>query len=73
VHHTPLEALFEEAQKLSVQERLRLLELLVSSLRVDLSPPMDWQAALQATYGILADDPLERPPQPILETREPLE
>lgn len=28
---------------------------------------------LRATYGILADDPIERPPQPPFEMREPIE
>jgi hypothetical protein len=33
----------------------------------------DWHELLRETYGILADDPIERPPQLPLEERERLE
>lgn len=55
------EALFEQVQKLSALERLRMLELLVATLQTDLNPKPDRHAALSATYGILADNTIERP------------
>lgn len=67
------EALFEHLQRLSLNERLRMAELLISTVQTDLEMPDDWQAELRATYGILADDPIERPPQLPLEEREELE
>ncbi|MBL8153973.1 MAG: hypothetical protein JNM70_07300 [Anaerolineae bacterium] len=59
----PFEALFEQVQKLSVSQRLRMMELLAATLQTDLVREEDWHTALRATYGILADDPIERPPQ----------
>lgn len=35
--------------------------------------PEDWEAFVNATYGSLADDPIERGEQPPLETRETME
>jgi hypothetical protein len=67
-----LDNLFEQARQLNHIERLRLMERLAASLQADLSRPTDWQAALRETYGILADDPIERPEQPALEERDPL-
>ncbi len=67
------ETLFEQVQKLEPTERLRMMELLAVTLRVDFIRQSDWHTALKATYGILADDPIERPPQLPLEEREPLE
>lgn len=67
------DALFEQAQKLSPVQRLRMIELLTASLHPDLTRQTDWHTALKATYGILADDPIERPPQLPLEEREPIE
>ena len=67
------ETLFEQVQKLTPTERLRMMELLAATLQVDFTRQTDWHAALRATYGILADDPIERPPQLPLEEREPLE
>lgn len=67
------DTVFEQVQKLSPTERLRMLALLAASLENELVEKTDWHAALRATYGILADDPIERPPQPPLETREPIE
>jgi len=64
------EALFEQAQKLSPVDRLRLMERLSMTLQADFIKQADWHAALRSTYGILADDPIERPPQPPLEERE---
>ena len=67
------EILFEQVQKLSPTERLRMMELLAVTLQTDLVRQTDWHSALRATYGILADDPIERPPQLPLEEREPIE
>lgn len=67
------EALFEQVQSLSTAQRLRMMELLAVSLQSEIARPTDWHTALKATYGILADDPIERPPQLPLEDREPLE
>lgn len=60
-----LDDLLEQAQHLTPVERLRLMERLAASLQADLARPTDWHAALRATYGILADDPIERPEQPL--------
>lgn len=49
-----------------------MMELLAATLQVDFVRQTDWHTALKATYGILADDPIERPPQLLLEVREPL-
>jgi len=70
---TNFETLFEQVQKLSPSQRLRMMELLTVTLQTDLIRQTDWHTALRATYGILADDPIERPPQLPLEEREPIE
>jgi hypothetical protein len=70
---TPFETLFEQVQKLSTTQRLRMMELLAVSLQTDFAQQTDWHTALRSTYGILADDPIERPPQLPLEEREPME
>ena len=62
----PVETLFAQVQKLSLSERLRLIELLAATLKTEIDRQTDWHTALKATYGILADDPIERPPQPPL-------
>jgi hypothetical protein len=71
--NTTFDELFEQLQKLSAIERLRMMELLAVTLQSDLIQPSEWHTALNATYGILADDPIERPPQLPIEDREPLE
>lgn len=70
---TTFETLFEQVQKLSTTQRLRMMELLAVSLQTDFVQETDWHTALRATYGILADNPIERPPQLPLEEREPIE
>ena len=66
-----------KVDKLSVNEKVRLIEHLGSTLQHDLEVEsyrrMPWHEFLKRTYGILADDPIERPPQLPLEEREPLE
>lgn len=73
--NAPFEALLEQVQKLSAVERLRMMELLAAALQNDLVRQVgkDWHTALRATYGIQADDPLQRAPQPPLESRDPIE
>ena len=61
------ETLFEQVQKLAPTQRLRMMELLAATLKADFVRQTDWHTALKATYGILADDPIERPPQLPLE------
>lgn len=63
---TRFETLFEQIQKLTPGERLRMMELLARTLQSDFEHQTDWHTALRATYGILADDLIERPPQPSL-------
>lgn len=70
---TTFETLFEQVQKLSPTQRLRMMELLAVTLQTDFVQPTNWHTALRATFGILADDPIERPPQLPLEEREPIE
>jgi hypothetical protein len=65
--------LFEQVQKLSTTQRLRMMNLLAATLQTDFVQQTDWHTALRATYGILADDPIERPPQLPLEEREQIE
>jgi len=65
------------ADRLSLAEKARLMEHLSSTLRHDLESldfqRMSWHEFIEHTAGILADDPIERPPQLPLEEREPLE
>ncbi len=65
------------AERLSLVERARLLEYLSTGLKQDLEQEafqrMPWHEFIERTAGSLADDPIERPPQPPLEDREPLE
>ena len=63
--------------RLTLVEKARLLEHLSARLKRDLegeaSHNMPWEEFVDRTAGILADDPIERPPQLPLEDREPLE
>lgn len=69
-----LETVLAQAQRLSFQDRLRLMEQLASSLQNEIAAPVsDWHQALRDTYGILKDDPIERPEQLPLEERDPIE
>ncbi|MBC8099247.1 MAG: hypothetical protein H7Y11_07370 [Armatimonadetes bacterium] len=62
-----------QVQRLSPRERLRLVALVAEGLQTDIPAQTDWRMALRATYGILADDPIERPPQLPLTERESCE
>jgi hypothetical protein len=69
-----VEELLAHAQQLSFWEQLRLLESLAEAVRRKaITTQTDWHTFLEETYGILADDPIERPPQGQFEEREPLE
>lgn len=71
---TTLETVLAQAERLSAQDRLRLVERLAATLQTEIATrPADWHQALRDTYGILRDDPIERPPQLPLEEREPVE
>jgi hypothetical protein len=71
---TTLETVLAQAQRLSPQDRLRLMERLAATLQTEIAAaPSDWHQALRDTYGILKDDPIERPPQLPLEERDPIE
>lgn len=68
-----LENVLEQAQRLSPQDRLRLVERLAVTLQTELQPKTDWHTFLQETYGILKDDPIQRYEQGEYEEREPIE
>jgi hypothetical protein len=65
------------ADQLPLADKARLIEHLSAALRHDLEVEaykrMPWQEFLDRTGGSLADTPIERPPQPPYEEREPLE
>ncbi|HUN09165.1 MAG TPA: hypothetical protein PLQ56_21340 [Aggregatilineales bacterium] len=65
------------AEQLPLVERVRLIEDVSASLSRDLEIEafrrMPWQEFIERTAGILADDPIERPAQLPLESREPIE
>jgi len=65
------------AERLSLAEKVRLIEHLSATLRLDLEVEafkrMSWHEFIDQTAGSLADDPIERPAQLPLESREPLE
>ena len=62
--------------QLPLAEKARLIEHLSAALRQNLEVEayqrMDWHEFIERTAGSLADTPIERPPQPPLENREPL-
>lgn len=65
------------ADRLSLVEKARLMEYLSAGLKHDLEVEsfrqMPWHEFVEKTAGILADNPIERPPQPPFEEREALE
>ena len=69
--------LITQVEQLSVQDKLRLIERLTTTLQRDLEVEafqrMPWHEFIERTAGILADDPIERPPQLPFEEREPLD
>jgi hypothetical protein len=71
---TTLESVLAQAEQLTPQDRLRLVERLAATLQANIrTEKSDWRATLRSTYGILKDDPIERVPQLPLEERDPIE
>lgn len=64
---TTLESVLAQAERLSPQDRLRLVERLAVTLQAELKPQSDWHIFLRETYGILKDDPIQRYGQGLLE------
>jgi hypothetical protein len=64
-------------EHLSIAEQLALISHLsqrLSKTVTDGEPKtLSWEAFIERTAGSLADDPIERPPQPPLEEREMME
>ena len=64
---------------LSPLDKLRLIERVTSTLKRDLPQEprliseLPWPEFLEATYGILADDPIKRWPQGEYEERDEIE
>lgn len=56
------------------QAQGRSIEAILKQLLAIKSPPsLSWHEFIDKTAGSLADDPIERPQQPPLDEREPLE
>jgi len=69
-----LQNILNEVDRLPDTDKWRLVNHVLRSLEQNQGrEKQNWHDAVQATYGILADDPIERPPQLPLEDREPLE
>ena len=71
-----LHDLYKEVEQLPVSEKWQLVRHVLQSLEEEQSVSdtgPGWQARLRALYGVLGDDPLERPLQLPLEEREPIE
>ncbi len=72
---------YEEALKLmnrlTLVEKVRLLEDLSTALRQDLETEaykhIPWQQFIDLTYGSLADDPIERNQPPFPDVRDEIE
>ncbi len=70
------ESLYEKIDQLSSAEKWRLVRHVLETLEKERTAPLevsDWHKELQATYGILADDPIERAVQLPLQERDPIE
>ncbi len=70
-----IQAVLADIEELPTAEKWQLVRYVLHSLEAEqtVQKKSDWHEAVRATYGILADDPIERPPQLPLEEREPLE
>ena len=68
-----------QVDRLSVQDKLRLMERLTATIRHEIqtgasaAASSDWSKSLRSTYGILADDPIRRWPQGDYEERDAIE
>ncbi|MGB1285542.1 MAG: hypothetical protein ACPG7F_03325 [Aggregatilineales bacterium] len=68
-----LQNLLVEVDELPVTDKWRLVNHLLRTLEYQQQKPRsNWHEAVRATYGIIADNSIERPPQLPLEDREPL-
>lgn len=67
-----IQELLLEVEQLNDADKWQLVKHLLHSLETAPSAS-DWQQRLQSTYGILEDDPIERPPQLPLTTHESIE
>ncbi len=77
-----LEKLVVQAELLSSLDRIRLVERLVAGIERDMAALAAtqsetarlraWQVTVERTAGVLADDPIERPPQGDFEQRDPI-
>ncbi|MEM6281844.1 MAG: hypothetical protein AAF787_06600 [Chloroflexota bacterium] len=73
--------LFDEAvqitEKLSPVEKIKPLEQLSASLRyqmeIEAHRHIPWEQFVDSTYGILADSPIQRGEQPLLDVRDEIE
>lgn len=68
--------LLHEVERLPAEEKWQLVRHVLRSLEHEQttpSPQQDWHTFLRATYGILADDPIQRWDQGEYEEREPFE
>ena len=65
------------ADRLTLAEKVRLMEHLSTSLKHDLEiegyKHITWEQFINLTYGSLADDPIERGDQPALDIRDEIE
>lgn len=72
---------YEEAiqltNRMTLAEKVRLLEYLSGTLRQDIETEayrhMPWEQFLDLTYGSLADDPIERNQPPHADVRDEIE
>jgi hypothetical protein len=68
--------LVDKIDQLSVAEKWRLVKHILETLEhAHVAPESrdEYQQRLRETYGVLSDNPMERPPQLPFEEREPLE
>jgi hypothetical protein len=70
-----MQEILTHAERLPIRDRWQIVQQLLRNLEEEqvMTEVIDWHAALRATYGILADDPIERPEQLPLEERELIE
>lgn len=69
-----LHDLFNEIDQRPTSEKWQIVRRLLGTLEQDSSVKADnWNQALLDTYGILADDPIERGDQGEYEERDPFE
>ena len=70
-----LQNLLEEVNHLSGTDKWRMVRHLLDSLEkeTDDSPQEDWKSFVERMYGVLADDPIERPSQLPLTKRDPID